>query len=264
MRFSEAVAKRVLETILPGASLSYRPEQSHGEYDFHLQYEDGATAAVEVTAAVDEALAKTASAIRNERRGGPVIRATLCKRSWVIFPTRGACINGIRRDADQHLAKLEREGIDSFYCTSGSRDVRNVCCQLQITFGAAISSDGKPMILIAGPIGAGAVGPSLAIRAGEKEAWKQDNRGKLAAADKAERHLVVYFPKGGLPWTSLTSFVPPSILPKIPNEVTNLWLIGHSEKNENEFVAWRASTNETWRSSTVVCAPQGLGATSAT
>ena len=261
MRFSEAVAKRVLETILPGASLSYRPEQSHSEYDFHLQYEDGATAAVEVTAAVDEALAKTAGAIRNVRRGGPVIRATLCKKSWVIFPTRGACINGVRRDADQHLAKLEQEGIDSFYCTSGSRDVRNVCCQLQITFGATISSDGEPMILIAGPIGAGAVGQRLAIKAGEKEAWKQDNREKRGAVDKGERHLVVYFPMGGLPWSALTRSVPPSTLPNIPHEITHLWLIGRVE-DENEFVVWRASTDETWRSSTVVCAPEGLVATS--
>jgi hypothetical protein len=46
MNYSEAIAKRVLEAILPGANLEYQPVQSNGEYDFNLRYDDGSFAAV--------------------------------------------------------------------------------------------------------------------------------------------------------------------------------------------------------------------------
>ena len=90
MDYAEATAKRVLEAILPGAILVYRPVQSHGEYDFDLRYEDGIIAAVEVTAAVDQALAETIASVRSKKKGGSVIKTTACRKSWLIFPAKGA------------------------------------------------------------------------------------------------------------------------------------------------------------------------------
>jgi hypothetical protein len=256
MNQSEAISKRVLEAIFSGATMDYRSTQSHGEYDFDLRYNNGTTAAVEVTAAMDETLMKTVGAIHGKRAGGPVIQPLTCQKSWLIFPINGASIRRIRADADIYLAALEREGIDSFFCVSSSPFVQKACCHLQITGGAVVSSDRNPTIRIAGPGGGGAVGPNLAIEAGEREALKQDNRRKLGAAQNTERHLVIYIDgSNGLPWTALTSFAPPAILPKIPGEITNLWLIGHTEKKD-EFVAWYASTNETWRGMKVVCTPE--------
>lgn len=258
MNYSERISKRVLEAILSGAILKYRPTQSHGEYDFDLHYEDGSEAAVEVTAAMDETLMKTVGAIHGKRAGGSTIRAKVCKRSWIIFPTKGASIRKIRTDADFYLAGLEQEGINRFYCVSRSPSVQKACCHLEITGGGVLSSDREPTIRIAGPIGGGAVGPSLAIEAGEREALKQDNRRKLGAAQTAERHLVVYIDgRNGLAWTALTSFAPPAVLPKIPDEITNLWLIGQGD-NTNEFVVWRAGTTETWQSMKVQCSPETL------
>jgi hypothetical protein len=66
MNYSEKIAKRILEAILPGASLEYRQTQSHGEYDFDLHYGDGSKAAVEVTAAMDETLMKTLSTAKEQ------------------------------------------------------------------------------------------------------------------------------------------------------------------------------------------------------
>lgn len=256
MNQSEAIAKRVLEAIFPGARLDYRLTQSHGEYDFDLRYNNGTTAAVEVTAAMDETLMKTVGAIHSKRAGGSVIQPLTCKKSWLIFPVKGASIRRIRTDADIHLAALEREGIDRFFCVSSSPVVQKVCCQLQITGGGVVSSEQNPTIRIAGPGGGGAVGPSDAIEAGEFEAWKQDNRKKLGAAKLAERHLVVYIDaSNGLPWIALTSFTPPAILPKIPEEITNLWLIGQGE-NENEFIVWCAGTKENWQRRRVQCVPE--------
>ena len=255
MNYSEKISKRVLEAILSGAILKYRPTQSHGEYDFDLHYEDGSEAAVEVTAAVDETLMKTVGAIHSKRAGGSTIQAKVCKKSWIIFTVNGSSIRRIRTDADSYLAELEKEGIDRFFCVSSSSTVQKACCHLEITGGGVISSNGNPTIQIAGPGGGGAVGPNLAIEAGEREALKKDNRRKLGAAQTAERHLVVYVDgSNGLAWTALTSFAPPAIPPKIPNEITNLWLIGH-DNNRNEFVVWRAGATETWQSIKVHCAP---------
>jgi len=251
MNHAEATTKRVLEAILPDASLEYRQTQSHGEYDFDLRYEDGTIAAVEVTAAVDQMLAETIAAVRSKKKGGSVIKATACTKSWLIFPAKSASINAIRKAADGCLAQLEHEGIERFYCVSTSPSVRNICCQLQITGGGVISSEIEPTIQIAFPIGGGAVGATTATETGEREAWKPDNRKKLGDSQMSERHLVVYIDAGsGLPWTALTSFAPPSIVPQIPDEVTHLWLIGHTE-NVDEFVAWRGQTSGAWQSSRV-------------
>jgi hypothetical protein len=258
MNYSEAVAKRVLESILPGATLVYRTAQANGEYDFDLRYSDGTVAAVEVTAAVDQNLTETIAAVRSKKKGGSIIEATVCKKSWKIFPAKGASINAIRVAADGSLAHLEHQGIDRFYCVSTSPSVRNICCQLQVTGGRVISSETEPTIRIAFPIGGGAVGAATATTTGERESWKPDNRKKLGAATTAERHLVVYLDAGNrLPWTALTSFAPPSTVPGIPDEVTNLWLIGQGE-NENEFVVWYANKNEIWRCTTAVCAPANV------
>ena len=52
MNHAEAVAKLVLENVIPGTMI-YQLKQSHGECDFELRYRSGATAAVEVTASAD-------------------------------------------------------------------------------------------------------------------------------------------------------------------------------------------------------------------
>jgi len=252
MRPTESIAKLVLEAILPDATLEYRLVQSHGEYDFDLLYADGTVAALEVTGAVDQTLMKTVGAIRGKRAGGPVIKPSLCKKSWVIFPSNGASIPKIRADADRCLARLEKEGVGNFSCVSSSATVQEICCQLQITGGGCFSAGCSPKIRIEFPIGGGAVGASLAIEAGEKEASKQDNRKKLGDAKSAMRHLVVYIDaSNGLPWSALTNFAPPPVLPVIPDEITNLWLIGPTEE-EHQFVGWYASTHEIWRSIRVV------------
>lgn len=253
MNYSEAVSKRVLEAILPGATLVYRSAQANGEYDFDLRYSDGTVAAVEVTAAVDQTLTETIAAVRSKKKGGSIIKAAACKKSWLIFPAKGASINTIRAAADGCLAHLEHQGIDRFYCVSTSPSVRNICCQLQVTGGGVISSETEPTIRIAFPIGGGAVGAATATTTGERESWKPDNRKKLGAATTAERHLVVYLDAGnGLPWTALTSFAPPSSAPQIPDEVTHLWLIGPTDIAD-EFIAWRGDTGAAWQSIRVVC-----------
>jgi hypothetical protein len=115
MNYPEAVAKRVLETVLSGASLDYRLNQSNGEHDFDLRWSDGAIDALEVTASVDQVQAATIGAIRSKRRGGSVIPTIKCRKSWVIFPIKGARIKQIRQNADDYLFSLEKDNVERFF-----------------------------------------------------------------------------------------------------------------------------------------------------
>ena len=253
MDHAETVAKRVLEGVLSG-TMEYQPKQSHGEYDFELRYQSGATAAVEVTASVDRTHAETIAAIHSKRKS-PIIHATKCEKSWVIFPAKGANIRRIRDAADEYLSRLEQAGKEKF---SWVRDferegVQDICRDLRITSGSVLSTGESPTIRIALPGGGGAVGPSIAVDAGEVEAWKPDNRKKLGAAMTAEHHLVVYIDAmNGLPWVALMDFEPPSTVPNLPAEVTHLWLIGHGTE-ENEFIVWYAPADKSWSSLRVRC-----------
>lgn len=244
----ESVTKRVLEAIIPGANLEYQSEQSNGQYDFKLHYSDGTVAAVEATAARNETYMRMLARICDERKGGRIIQAQYCRKSWLIIPATDEIMK-IRQSVDPYLAKLEEEGIGSFPPVR-TPTARQMCRDLRIAFGSVLHTDGKPTIEIGPPIGAGAVGSRRAVETGETEAWKEDNRKKLGAANTAERHLVVYMPAGSLAWSALTNFEPPATSPNIPEEITDLWLIGQGEKLD-EFVVWHAGIKETWMSTRV-------------
>ena len=62
MDHAETVAKRLFESLLPGAGMEYHPEQSRGEHDFDLHYPDGRVCPVEVTSSVDRILEETHAA----------------------------------------------------------------------------------------------------------------------------------------------------------------------------------------------------------
>jgi hypothetical protein len=273
MRPSEAAAKLVLEALLPGAKMVFRSEQSHGEWDFDLHYASGTVAPVEVTASVDQDQAHMSARIRDKRKGGSHLAVTKCKKSWMILPMKSADVNNIRTAADAYLSVLEQADIGSFrfldafdsrlFKEAGIEKslpfpvpqcVEDICYDLQIQSGSTISTGEPPKIFIQDPVRGGAVGASVAVEACEREARKDDNRKKLGAAKSYERHLVVYVDAmNGLPWVALTDFEPPLALPKIPGEITHIWLIGHAgETSENKFVVWRASAKETWRSCRVV------------
>jgi hypothetical protein len=125
--------------------------------------------------------------------------------------------------------------------------------------GSVISNEGSPRIYISHPGGHGAIGPSLAIEAGEREAQKEDNRRKLAASNRVERHLAIYIgATNGLARIALTEGSPPAELPKLPSEMTHIWLTAYDggSDSKGEFVVWRASTKEIWYRQQVVISRQ--------
>ena len=249
MRPTEKLAKSVVEAYLPGSRMEYRFEQSHGEYDFDLHYADGMSAAVEVTEAVDEGQRLIWNKILSEREGGQTIEAKKCKKSWMIVPRKDSRIAKIRARADDYLSILEEETVENFACwLPMTHTVESVCRELLLEHGRTISLTGPPRIWILLPGEGGAVGPSVAIASAEKEAYENDNRKKLGVAGTRQRHLVVYVDvTNGLPWVALTDFEPPPTLPDLPQEITDIWLIGPiGEQDKREFVVWRASKQEIW------------------
>jgi hypothetical protein len=274
----ETIVKLVFENMLPGAEMVFRDEQSHGEYDFDLHHSNGTLAAVEVTESVDQLQAQTSAEIRSKKKGGPVIKAKKCQKTWMVFPIQNANISNIRKKADVYLSSLEQAGIERFSsyldavtsrrCKKLGTEksianpvpecIENICVDLQLNSGLVVDEGGTPAIFIHHPVGGGAVGPSVAINAGERETSKEDNRKKLGAAKTDERHLVVYVDIG-LPWIALTTFEPPSALPELPEEITHIWLIGHiGEANKDEFIVWGAGKNEPWYSHVVSIKPERI------
>jgi hypothetical protein len=202
MDHAETVAQELIETAIRGSRMVYRTDQSRMVHDFDLRYSDGRTAAMEVTSSVDQVVQQTNAAIRNKRRGGHFIKARISKRDWYITPVIGARINSIREKADEYLAAIEAAGIDRFFCPIDcDPSVERIYRDLGVCSGSVLSL-GKPgWIRIALPGGGGAVGAILVIRAIRREAFKNDNRAKLAAATAQERHLLVYIDIGNyLPW----------------------------------------------------------------
>lgn len=239
---AERMAKVVLESALPGASLDFRAIQSDGEHDFDLTYDDGAVAAVEVTACIERRYIEAASAVHNPRRGGSIIPTARCKNSWIVFFSMGARINSVRGKIDQFLSELENAGIEDFHCVRGGRHaVQNVRVGLNIVRARAVDLGEPPIISMNISAIAGAVGAQAAIAAAEAEAWKPDIRKKLGKAGTIERHLVVYI--GSRKGSALTAFHPPSTIPSLPEEITDLWLFTNGFQ-ANQFFVWRARSGE--------------------
>lgn len=229
---AEAAAKVILQTLIPGAIMRYRNNQSAGEYDFDLEYATGASVPVEVTMSTDEMLeAKIAEIIRSKRGG--FVRRQKCQQDWWIHPMRHAPIKKIRTKIETYLVAIEAEGLrsfNSFIDASDSPAVNAIFTDLAIE-GGSVTKWKSPAIGIATPGGGGLVNPLLINKAVEREAFKDDNRRKLGSAKKSEKHLFVYLmPTEHVVWVAVRDGELPPSGPTLPPEITHVWLatwIGH-------------------------------------
>jgi hypothetical protein len=223
------------------------------EYDFDLRYPNGEVAAAEVTSSRNQFKTLINAKIYDKKKGGPVISAVKCKKTWIIFPIADPriekVIDKIRMKADEYLSKIEMDRLEKFDILrkhNSPESVRRICDDLNLSYGVVIDSDGIPEIYINGIGGSGAFSPTTAIKAGEKEAAA--NKKKLGKAGTNERHLVVHIdPKSnGLACEALRAFQPPLILPNLPQEITHIWLVTEYEKADR-FIVWFGSKNQSWR-----------------
>lgn len=249
MNLSEQIAKAVVEHILKGATMHYRLEQSAGEYDFDLQYSNGKVVPLEVTAAANQQMMWKAATITAEEKGGPFVEAVACRHGWLVHPLPDANIDRIRTKVDAYLARVEATGLSEFFAwtdASKSQPVADILRDLKIEAGCVFTWQDARRIGIALPGQGGQVTSDDLQRAVETEASKADNRRKLGGTTHSESHLFVYVhPLNYLPWVALVDEEPPAEPPRLPAEISHIWVVT-TTRAPNEYIVWRAAQGGRW------------------
>lgn len=244
---AEELTKSIFEAVIPESRMRFRSQQSNGEYDFDLYVAGQHVGSVEATGSWDEKAERTNARICARKKGGPVIKAKLCKKSWVVFPSPNVDdIKLMRKAVDKYLSVIEANEIERFWSPTDSRQcIERIYEDVGIVRGAVIKWEGPPQIVISFPIRGGAVGPQLVDEAIRREALKDDNRKKLGKAVTVERHLAVYVPlsNGGV-WCALLDFGP-LMPPQLPSEITEAWVFAESHA-EHQYTVWRAKAGLLW------------------
>jgi hypothetical protein len=239
---TEALAKSILEAVLPGPRARYVEDQSAGQHDFDLEYTDGRTVPLEVTAAADANIERTYAAIKDARKGGNCIQRTRSGVGWFIHPRADANINAIRENADEYLVAIEADGLNQFFAytdAESSPAVWRILEDLGIESGRVMQWKHPGEIRMALPGGGGLVDPHLVVVAVETEAWKVDNRRKLSSL-ASERHLFVEIdPNNARAWVAIRDEVPPNAIASLPDEITHMWIAAYTG-NADWYVVWHA------------------------
>jgi hypothetical protein len=248
---TEKIAQVIVEAVIEGSCMVYRTDQSQSIHDFDLHYPDGRVVAMEVTASVAQADEETHAAVLNRRKGGPTLKAELCKKTWRIIPEASASINRIRNSVDRYLASIESAGVEHFFSASDRyrhSSVDKIYTELKVQSGDVIRWQAPGYIQIGLPIGGGFVSSGLVNEAVTVEAFKHDNRLKLAAARTAERHLFVFVDVlNHRVWTPLVHLDPAAVVPELPEEITHIWAVGPAQSSD-QYVVWHAAVGLAWHS----------------
>jgi hypothetical protein len=245
MSDSELTAKTALELALPGARMIFRTEQSHSECDFQLCYANGSTAEVEVTQALDQGWMQAVDRIYGKRPGSNILVATKCRNSWCVFVTRPPLMREIKAGIDDFLYQMENTGIEEFDWFRELPDWATVFCRTHnIVSCRRLGIVNEPEIRVSLSPEGGATGPTVLTEAAEREAEKADNRKKLGATNSKERHLVVHVSVSPRVHLGLLEFDPPRRSPRLPDEITDIWIIG--QMADSQVAAWRANKSVPW------------------
>ena len=245
MKPAEALAKRIIEGVVSGGRMIYREDQSVRTHDFDLHQTAGTIAAVEVTSITDGVVRATLAAIDRYRR----IPRRLCTKDWRIHPAADANIKRIAENADAYLADIEETGIERFFSSlhaSSSSPVAAIWHDLRIQGGGVLPRK-EPEIVIALPVTGGAYSQTLVLAAMETVASTSDNIEKLAMSGATERHLAIYVDRSATSvLMALRDLKPPSEVPDLPAEVSDVWLFSETY-GEDRYVVWRAGKDRPWQ-----------------
>lgn len=248
MNRTERLAKYVIETIHKGAIARFREVQSAGEYDFHLIYADGSTAALEVISSTIRDHMEMLARLNKHGASVPVVN---CQNSWMVEVLPTAWIADVRDRVDQYLVSIEAEGLDHFFAKAGavtSSAVARIFTDLQVIEGQIISATPPPRIWITDFVGTGRghwVGAADLQSAVEAEADQTDNKRKLAASQLRERHLFVWIePLNSEAWSTIINGCIPDEPPLLPPEITHVWAAAEAQ---GQIRVWLANPPAAWR-----------------
>jgi len=260
MRYSENVAKVVIERLSPGYEIRHADAEHESVPDFELFVGGSLRGVVEVTESVDRPWLEMFKAI--QRRNG--VPAAKCHRSW--FVELGVTANLKNASGlDDALATLEASGFDQFppiRCDDlrTLEPIYAVMQRLKVDVAFSIDPrDGKPKIAFKSPSRGGVVSHEAFECSIGAEANKEDNRRKLSLGRHPERHLFVLLTsKNILPCRLVVRSIPskttqpwdiganpPTEAPSIPPEITHIWATAITDFGD-EAVVWRVENGKAW------------------
>ena len=259
MDLAESVAKYVVESIIPGARMTFCERQSDSECDFDLLLPSGDHAALEVTAAADAAYLATLAAIDAPRHGGHFVQAVHTRATLYVHPVMGARIQTIRRDIDSYIAAVEATGLRQFFAAihaSEYEPVRRIADDLGIECGQLVSDAQPSRIILASPGRGYLLESDALLLALESEAAKPDNVRKLRGSPGPERHLFVFVDMSSrAAWGAMLAGIVPSRVPVLPDGISHAWLASSGGVREHGFRTLRFDHCARWQDFGDVLAP---------
>jgi hypothetical protein len=247
MRSEERAVAQIIEAIRPTCRMEYSVEQSHGECDFVLRDGEGAYP-FEVTRYTNPRAQEIYAAIEGRDGTGAFVNRRLAQHDWWVFPTHITNIRRVRDHVDRLLADVEAEGFTQFdvRTDTASPAVQRMWQEIRILHGVQMPWSPPGRIGIATPGDGATLSSDQVVSAVEAEAAKPDNRKKLGL-EAAERHLCVYVDYLGYPAHSvMLNGMLPSQHPRLPPEVTHLWVMcDHAEGPE--YVVWSYERTAGWQ-----------------
>jgi hypothetical protein len=251
MRYSEEVAKIVIESLCPGYEMRHADAEHESVPDFELFVGNSLRGVVEVTESVNDQSFKCLNGTK--LRESP-IPARKCRSNWVIAVTTEADLKDVRRGIDKVLAVLEDNGCREYYgAAPASIDItaRRSIEDGMLTLGVFMAhstdpADGKTEIHIMSPGRSGSLSPTVLNDAILVEANKRDNLQKASSGKDAERHLFVLltWQKNIAPWRLVVRHSPPPGTLSVPHEFTHIWATGIADSGD--AVVWRMENGKSW------------------
>lgn len=249
MNKAEKVAIGVVQTVIRGAKMVFHDEGMTGAYDFDLVLPTGDCYPLEVTSVTDKRARATTAAILDKRKGAQCVQGRDCKCSWYVQPVATAKINDIRERVDQYLAALEEEGIERFFSPFEvqSAAIKAIYHDLGVAAAWRIKVQQPPQIRIGLPNKEAMLGDGTpATEAALVEAWKKDNRSKLAQVTASRLHLFVYIDHSSFAaWFAMNHFEAPHSIALLPPEITDIWVVAQRQFPDI-FIVWKSKAQNPW------------------
>jgi hypothetical protein len=251
MKYSEQIAKTVIEMLCVGSEMRFRRDQSTSVPDFDLRYANETVAVVEVTESVDQIWLETTRAVEAKYR----VEAKKCRDTWAVHLRSDANPKNLRLHIDEALAQFESAGYRQFPLEREPENWQSVVPiydlirRLGVDVAMVVEARSPtPFIGILTPGRGGVVSTGILRQAIEAEANKRDNKQKLSPFGDRERHLFVYIDsRNFLPWRVVVSQRPPLEVPSIPHEITHIWIAAIPDSG-NKAVVWKAERGKNWQS----------------
>jgi len=247
MKKSERIAKRVLESVFPGAEVRCRDTGAGlSVRDFDVLKGADVIAAVEVTTSTEGLTMSFQSQLKRREYSIPAKRT---RGRWVVFLRPSKNLTRRATGIDDCLAEFERRGVERFIASTSVSDavsmhqVFDEARKLGIEWADRLPP-GEPgiFVLLDGDevfcSSEDYVNPTV-----EELASKCDNRCKLSASGCGRRILSVVVDEltDYRTWKQIVDYPPIGVPPVLPSEVTEVWVIACDRSGR--FVGWRTGAD---------------------